>query len=71
MSFDGAHWSARQGEETNADVTVTTTPEAWATFFAVKRDERRRLAQAMRIDGTPERVQEFLQTFGVRDGDSK
>jgi hypothetical protein len=50
---------------------VTTSPEAWATLFAVKRSERGRLAQAMRIDGAPERVQEFLQTFGVRDGDSK
>ena len=67
LSFDGNHWSTRKGEEANADVTVTTTPEAWATFFAVKRDERGRLAQTMRIDGTSERVQEFLQTFGVRD----
>jgi len=68
LSFDGAHWSTKQGESTNADVTVTTTPEAWATFFAVKRDERGRLAQAMRIEGTPERVQEFLQTFGAQTG---
>ncbi len=65
LSFDGAHWSSSQGERTDADVTVTTTPEAWATFFAVKRDERGRLAQAMQIDGAPERVQEFLRTFGA------
>ncbi len=69
LSFDGARWSTRQGEETNANVTVTTTPEAWATFFAVKRDERGRLAQAMRTDGTSELIEEFLYTFGVRDND--
>ncbi len=66
LSFDGVHWATRQSEETNADVTVTTSPEAWATFLAVKRSERGRLAQAMQIDGTPEHVEEFLQALGAR-----
>ena len=69
MSFDGEHWSARDGEEENPDVAVVTSPEAWATFLAVKRDERSRLAQTMQIDGTPERIEEFLYTLGVRSGD--
>jgi DNA-binding HxlR family transcriptional regulator len=67
MSFDGAHWSTREGEVENPDVTVLISPEAWATFLAVKRDERRRYAQTMQIAGAPERVEEFLHTLGVRD----
>ena len=69
LSFDGDHWSAREGEEENPDVAVTTSPEAWATFLAVKRSERNRLAQTMQLDGTPDRVKEFLHTLGVRDSE--
>ena len=69
LSFNGERWSIREGEEENPDVTVVTSPEAWATFLAVKRDERRRLAQTIHIDGTPERIEEFLYTFGVRIND--
>jgi len=47
------------------------SPEAWATFLAVKRDERSRLAQTLQIDGTPERVEEFLHMVGVRNGKSQ
>ena len=67
LSFDGDHWSARKGEEKNPDVTVTTSPEVWATFLAVKRDERRKYARTMQIDGTPEHAKEFLHTLGVWD----
>ena len=67
LSFDGERWSAREGEVENPNVTVITSPEAWATFLAVKRDERRKLAQAMHIEGTPELVEEFLHTLGVPD----
>jgi DNA-binding HxlR family transcriptional regulator len=67
LSFDGARWSAREGKVENPDVTVVTSPEAWATFLAVKRDERRRYAQTMQIAGAPERVEEFLHTLGVPD----
>jgi len=45
---------------------VTTSPEAWATFLAVKRSERSRLAQSMLIGGAPERVEEFLRMFGAQ-----
>jgi DNA-binding HxlR family transcriptional regulator len=66
LSFSGGRWSAREGEEEKPDVTVTTSPEAWATFLAVKRSERSRLAQTMLIGGTPERIEEFLHMFGVQ-----
>lgn len=67
LSFDGDRWSAREGEKENPDVTMTTSPELWATFLAVKRAERNRLAQTLQIDGTPERVKEFLHTLGARE----
>jgi len=66
LSFDGECWSAREGEEEKPDVTVTTSPEAWATFLAVKRSERSRLAQTMLIDGTSERIEAFLRMFGAQ-----
>jgi hypothetical protein len=42
-------------------------PEVRATFLAVKRAERNRLAQTLPIDGSPKRVKEFLHTLVVRD----
>ena len=42
-------------------------PEVLATFLAVKRAERNKLAQTLQIDGALERVKEFLYTLGVRD----
>jgi hypothetical protein len=68
LSFDGERWSTRDGKEENPDITVVTSPEAWATFLAVKRDERRRFAQTMQIDGKPKCIEEFLYTFGVQTG---
>lgn len=56
-----------EGEKENPDVTMTTSPELWATFLAVKRAERNRLAQTLQISGTPERVKEFLHTLGARE----
>lgn len=67
LSFNGERWSTRQGEEADPDVIVTTSPQTWATFLAVKRDERGQVAATMQIDGKPECVKEFLQTLGVRD----
>lgn len=66
LSFDGDRWSTRKGEETDPDVRVTVSPEAWATFLAVKRSERDQLLQSMQLVGRPERVEEFLGTFVVR-----
>ena len=65
VSFDGARWSAKDGDVGNPDVTVATSPEAWATFLALKRDERRRHAQTMNIAGSSESVEEFLRTLGA------
>lgn len=71
LSFDGERWLAREDEEENPDVAVVTSPEAWVTFLAVKRDERRKLVPTLQIDGTPERIEEFLYTVGARNGKSQ
>jgi len=42
-------------------------PAVRATFLAVKRAERNRPTQTLQIGGTPERVEEFLYTLGVRN----
>mgnify|MGYP006269850065 CR=1 FL=1 len=68
LSFDGERWAAKEGEERKPNVTVRTSPETWATFLAVKRSERSRLAQTMLLDGTPERIEEFLHMFGAQAG---
>lgn len=67
LSFDGDRWSINEGEVEKPGVMVTVSPEVWASFLAVKRSERSRFLQLMKINGIPERVEEFLQTFGVRD----
>jgi hypothetical protein len=65
VSFDGAQWSAKEGDVDNPDVVVATSPEVWATFLTLKRDERRRHAQTMQIAGSSESVEEFLRTLGA------
>jgi hypothetical protein len=42
-------------------------PEVRATFLAVKRSERNRLAQTLQRSSTPESVKGFLYKLGVRD----
>lgn len=67
LSFDGDRWSTRQGEENDPDVRVTVSPEAWATFLAVKRSERKQYIEPLQLVGEPERVEEFLMTFLDKD----
>jgi len=66
LSFDGERWSSQRGEEANADVTLTTTPEACATFVTAEWDERGQYAERFQLDGTPDRVEELLQTLSIR-----
>ncbi|MBP1759619.1 MAG: putative transcriptional regulator [Firmicutes bacterium] len=70
LSFDGEFWSTRKGveEEEDTDVRVTVSPEAWATFLALKRSDRDQYVRSLQIEGSPERVEKFLQTFVVTKG---
>jgi len=63
LRFDGGTWSIERGESP-ADVTITVSPETWVTFLAAPPDQRRELAGAMRIEGSPERAAEFVALMG-------
>lgn len=67
LFYDGDRWTISEREAEKPDVMVTVSPEIWASFLAVKRSERSRFLQLMEITGIPERVEEFLQIFGVKD----
>lgn len=67
LSFDGNRWSAKEGGKDNPDVTVTTSPELWATLLAVKRSERNQLVKTMQIAGAPGQIKEFMYTIGIRE----
>ena len=65
LSFSGGGWSSSRQEDPDADLTVTTTPELWAAIFTSPRSARSSLAKAIRIEGVPERINEFKQIFGI------
>ncbi len=65
LSFNHDVWSSSESEASDPDLRITTTPVAMAHFVTVPRDERRRLAEAMQYAGTPDRIMEFKQVFGV------
>jgi DNA-binding HxlR family transcriptional regulator len=64
VSYDGTCWSSQRREAAKADVSVTTTPEAWATIMTAPRAERARRAGNLQIEGKPNRVDEFKRIFG-------
>jgi DNA-binding HxlR family transcriptional regulator len=63
IHFDGEHWSTHAGE-TEADVTVTTTPEAWVTLLAT-RSARDLRPESQRVEGRPSKVAEFSRILGA------
>ena len=71
LSFDGERWVARKGDEKAPDVTVWTSPQTWISMLSVKRDARREFAETMKLNGAPERVDEFLRLVGVRNAESR
>jgi DNA-binding HxlR family transcriptional regulator len=67
LTFNGQDWSSGRAEGSKADLTITTTPEIWATIFSVPRSERGRFSQALRLDGAWDRVEEFRHLFGMQN----
>ncbi|MBT7711557.1 MAG: helix-turn-helix transcriptional regulator [Deltaproteobacteria bacterium] len=65
LSFDGDAWVAIEERAENPDVTLEVSPEAWTMFLTVTKEERIKLAKTLHILGTPDRVSEFMNTFGV------
>ena len=70
LSFNDENWSSCREEDPNSDLKITTT-EIWATVFTAPRSDRSRLAKAIEIDGAPDRIDEFLQTFGIQDQENR
>jgi DNA-binding HxlR family transcriptional regulator len=69
LTYDGENWSNCRAEDSKADLTITTTPETWATVFTAPRSERNRLSQALQIDGAPDRIDEFWNILGIPKAD--
>jgi len=65
LCFARKRWSQTKGEGPAADLTITTTPEEWATLTTVPRSERAQVIKRMRLEGKPEHVREFRQLFGI------
>lgn len=64
IHFDGERWSTRAGEA-EADVTVTTTPEAWVTLLAMNPSQRHLGLKSVHIDGPPANVGEFSRILSI------
>jgi DNA-binding HxlR family transcriptional regulator len=62
IRFDGERWSTWAGEA-EADVTVTTTPEAWVALLAT-RSARDLRPESPQIEGKPSKVAEFSRILG-------
>jgi len=65
IRFDGKRWSLQRGEAP-AGVVVETDAEVWATFLSSSYAERRRCLANMRVEGAPDRIEEFVTTLGRR-----
>jgi len=64
-------WSSCREENPDYDLKITVTPEIWATAFTAPRSDRIRLAKAIQLAGTPDRIEEFLQIFGLQNQKDK
>jgi len=70
LSFNN-DWSSCREEDPNSDLKIITTPEIWATIFTAPRSDRNRLAKDIQIEGAPDRIEEFLQTFGLQSQEER
>ena len=64
LRFDGERWSLKRAGA-DIDVRVETAPETWAAFLMADAEDRAPFLPSMRITGDPDRVEEFLRSFGV------
>jgi DNA-binding HxlR family transcriptional regulator len=63
IRFDGVRWSRQRGEGP-ADVVVETRPAAWVAFLTGRPEDRRRWLTETRVEGPPDRIEEFMRTLG-------
>ena len=63
IRFDGTRWSRERGAGP-ADVVVETQPAEWVRFLTGSPDERQRWLAQTHVEGSPDRIAEFIQTLG-------
>ncbi len=68
VRFDGDRWAVERGES-EADVTVDTTPDIWVAFLMAAPSDRRLHASRMQFQGEPAKVDELIATFGWKQFD--
>ncbi|MGD9890776.1 MAG: winged helix-turn-helix transcriptional regulator [Dehalococcoidia bacterium] len=59
VCFDGEAWSLERGGS-SSDLTITVSPERWVELLTSPPNERKHLAGAIQLEGSPSRVAEFL-----------
>lgn len=64
LGFDGTRWKLWAGAGAEADVTVDTTPRAWAQLVMTP-PEARRTGPSLRLAGSATSVREFAKTFDI------
>ena len=68
LAFDGQTWALVSGDSP-ADVVIKTTPRAWADFVTRPPARRRLPTRDILVSGRPDRVADFLATFGATPAD--
>lgn len=65
LRYDGARWSAERAPAEQPDLSIESTPEHFVSLLTTRdpADRARHLA-AMHLDGAPDRIAEFIATFG-------
>jgi DNA-binding HxlR family transcriptional regulator len=67
VHFDGERWSHQLGQS-QGDVSIETTPEAWAALATADSRERSHILKQLRISGDPANIAEFQTVLGAVAG---
>lgn len=65
LVFDQDGWRYQATEAEEGDLTISSTPEQWARVFTAPRSERSLLVKEIQLEGSPARIKEFLDLFGL------
>jgi DNA-binding HxlR family transcriptional regulator len=65
LRFTEGAWTVSPGEAADADVSIDSTPEAWAHILTAPPGSRRAGNNQVRITGEPGAVREFAEAFGL------
>jgi DNA-binding HxlR family transcriptional regulator len=63
LRFTAGQWQLNRGRDEAAVVTVTTPPEAWATFLTTSRGRRRFPTRQISVEGSQAALKRFADAF--------